>query len=178
MKEDPVLNAPVASLQTMLRTIAFYLGKNPAVAVDGIFGKNTEAAVTEFQQANRLPVTGVADAETFRMIVRACNQANEALSPAEPRVSLFPSNLQIQPGQDHPNVALAQSMFNILRKEFPDFQRLSQGGLLDDKTATNLKLLQAFSGLEPTGILDKQTWNRLSQLYRGTFDRALPPSQG
>lgn len=178
MKEDPVLNAPVASLQTMLRTIAFYMGQLPAVAVDGIFGKNTEKAVTEFQQANRLPVTGVADAETFQMIVLAYNQANEALSSAEPSVSLFPSNLKIYPGQDHPNVALAQSMFHILRKEYPDFQRLSQNGLLDEKTAANLRLLQDFSGLEPTGTLDKQTWNRLSQLYRGTFDRALPPSQG
>ena len=178
MREDPVLNAPVASLQTMLRAIAYHAGYTPTVSVDGIFGKSTEKAVTEFQQANQIPVTGVADAETFAMIVLAYNRANEALSPAESNVSLFPANLQIHPGQDHPNVALAQSMFNILRKEFPDFQRLSQGGLLDDKTAANLKLLQAFSGLEPNGILDKQTWNRLSQLYRCLFDRALPPSQG
>ncbi len=178
MKEDPVLNAPVASLQTMLRAIAYHAGEIPSVAVDGIFGKSTEQAVTEFQQANQIPVTGVADAETFEMIVLAYNRANEALSLAEPNVNLFPANLQIHPGQEHPNVALAQAMFNILRREFPDFQRLPQNGLLEEKTAANLRLLQSFSGLEPTGILDKWTWNRLCQLYRSMFERALPPSQG
>ncbi len=178
MREDPVHNAPVASLQTMLRSIAYHSGQIPAVAVDGIFGQSTERAVSAFQQAHHLTSTGVADAETFRAIVLAYNRAFEELSQAESSVSLFPSELQIHPGQNHPNVALAQSMFNILRQEFRVFQRLSINGLLDEKTAENLRLLQDFSGLEPTGILDKRTWNRLCQLYRGMFDRALPPSQG
>lgn len=178
MREDPVRDAPVASLQTMLRTIAYHEGQIPAVAVDGIFGQSTERAVSAFQQAHQINATGVADAETFRAIVLAYNRANEALSYAEPNVSLFPSELKIHPGQDHPNVALAQAMFNILRREFTVFQRLPQTGLLDEATAENLRLLQEFSGLPPTGILDIWTWNRLCQLYRALFDRAMPPSQG
>lgn len=178
MKEDPVQNAPVASLQTMLRSIAYHNGQIPAVAVDGIFGQSTERAVSAFQQANHLNATGVADAETFRAIVLAYNRADEALSPAQPNVSLFPSELIIHPGQDHPNVALAQSMFQTLRREFPAFQRVPQSGRLDEKTAENIRLLQELSGLTPNGILDKWTWNRLCQLYRSMFDRAFPPSQG
>lgn len=178
MREDPVINAPVASLQTMLRSIAFQAGQIPAVAVDGIFGKTTEDAVRDFQKANQLPVTGVADSETFRAIVLGYNESRENLEAAQPGIVLFPSNLQIHPGQDHPNVALAQSMFNILRREFSVFDRLPQSGLLDEKTAANLRLLQTLSSLPPTGCLDKLTWNRLNQLYRGTFDRALAPSQG
>lgn len=178
MREDPVVNAPIRSLQLMLRTIAFATGEIPAVIPDGIFGASTEDAVSVFQKVYSLPVTGVADEETFRAIVSAYNLANEALSPVQSAVFLFPTGLVISGGQHHPHVRLAQAMLLALRQEFPALTSTAVSGILDPVTAENLRLLQELSGLEVTGQLDKRSWNLLSRLYRGLFDRSLPPSQG
>lgn len=178
MREDPIINAPIRGLQLMLRTISYAAGEIPAIIPDGQFGADTEAAVSSFQKAEGLPVTGAADEETFRHIVDAYRMALEALSPAEASVYHFPAELCIETGQSHPNVWLTQAMLGSIAQQIPDFTPVTVTGILDPATSKNLRTLQALSGLEITGKLDKQSWNRLSRLYRAMFDRYTPPSQG
>ena len=52
--------ADVKTLQTMLNSI-----DNAGLAVDGIFGSGTQAAVKKFQKANRLSVDGIVGAKTW-----------------------------------------------------------------------------------------------------------------
>lgn len=178
MREDPILNAPIQALQQMLRTIALAGAEIPLVVPDGIYGDSTRNAVAAFQKNNGLPVTGTVDHTTHLALVHAHDRANELLSPAQPSVHRFPATLVIQPGQYHPHVRLAQAIYQCLRQEFPGIPALTITGYLDGPTQDALKLLQTLSGMDPTGHLDKTTWNRLSQLYRCIFDRNLPPSQG
>lgn len=178
MREDPIINAPIQGLQLMLRTIAFATGEIPAVIPDGVFGPSTEAAVTAFQKIYGLPVTGVVDEETFRVIVNAYDLADELLSLSEAAVLHFPSGLVIKSEQSHPHLRLAQSIFQALHQEFPAFKAAAATGILDAATTENLRIFQALSGLEITGRLDKSTWGRLNQFYRGLFDRNLAPAQG
>lgn len=44
------------------------LGANPQLTEDGIMGEKTEAAIRAFQQANRIPVTGIAGDQTLATI--------------------------------------------------------------------------------------------------------------
>lgn len=53
----------VEKLQTLLNTAGCECGK-----VDGVFGKNTEAAVKAFQKENRLAVDGMAGLKTFEAL--------------------------------------------------------------------------------------------------------------
>ena len=55
----------VRQLQYMLSVLSSYIPEIPPVAVDGIFGKATRAAVLAAQRRFRLPETGVADAATW-----------------------------------------------------------------------------------------------------------------
>jgi peptidoglycan hydrolase-like protein with peptidoglycan-binding domain len=54
---------PVKTLQFLLRA------KGHHVAVDGIFGPMTEAAVKAFQTSKGLPTTGVVDAQTWAAVI-------------------------------------------------------------------------------------------------------------
>ncbi len=53
----------VSALQISLKQLNYYTG-----AVDGVFGDATYTAVWWFQQLNKLPLTGVADAATLAML--------------------------------------------------------------------------------------------------------------
>lgn len=54
----------VSDIQSALSEIGYGL------MVDGIFGKQTEQTVKQFQRDNALPITGTVDDETFRIIKR------------------------------------------------------------------------------------------------------------
>ncbi len=54
---------PVRTLQQLLRA------RNHPVAVDGIFGPNTEAAVKAFQQSNGLAADGIVGPQTWPKLV-------------------------------------------------------------------------------------------------------------
>lgn len=178
MQEDPVINAPIRSLQRMLRAIAFASGAEVAVIPDGIYGDSTEKAVSQFQKEQGLPVTGTADDKTFRAIVRAYNLAFPLLSQTQSGVVWFPAQLVIYPGQSHPHVGLAQSMFVSLGQKYSSFSAAPVSGTLDSRTSDNLRHLQHYAGLPETGTMDKHTWNRLNMLYRTLFDRNCTPTQG
>jgi peptidoglycan hydrolase-like protein with peptidoglycan-binding domain len=56
----PVPNNQVKAVQTALKKEGYQ------VDVDGKMGKNTRAALTQFQKANKLPATGKADKATLK----------------------------------------------------------------------------------------------------------------
>jgi hypothetical protein len=55
----------VRTLQQNLSRLGVTDGHNLALAVDGLYGTNTRAAVSEFQHAQGLPATGIADNRTL-----------------------------------------------------------------------------------------------------------------
>ena len=178
MTEDPVLNAPVESLQLMLQTIAYAQKTIPIVNPDGIFGPQTTQTLREFQRRYGLQDTGVADEATYRRVAQVYAQALEQISPSPAPVYHFPTDLIISRGQYHPHIYLTAAMFSAISQVLGDFRPAVLSGILDDTTVENLKFLQERSGLPVTGTLDKLTWNRLNLLYRSLFDRAYLPAQG
>jgi peptidoglycan hydrolase-like protein with peptidoglycan-binding domain len=178
MYEDAIVNEPIRALQQMLRAISFVQPEITRLIPDGIFGAETKQAVSEFQRSAGLPVTGEANLATFEAIVGAYNSAMELLSPAQAPVILFPSTLEIQPGQSHPVLFLVQGMLLALRQEFPEFLHAAASGHLDGATQQNLELLQALAALPVTGALDLRSYNMLARLFRNTFDRSILPAYG
>ena len=58
----------VRQLQYMIAMLAEYIPTVPSVDVDGIYGRNTRAAVLSLQRRFALPETGVVDATTWDFI--------------------------------------------------------------------------------------------------------------
>ena len=72
---DPDKVPFIVMLQTRLIELGYLRD-----AVDGIYGESTEKAVYEFQKYNNLPETGVADAETQKLLQSDVNKLTAALS--------------------------------------------------------------------------------------------------
>ena len=68
--QESFVGQPIRSLQTMLRVISEDDPSHPTVIPDGIYGRDTVAAVTAFQREFGLPATGVTNYGTWNEIVR------------------------------------------------------------------------------------------------------------
>ncbi len=66
----------VTDLQMKLQQLGYYKGK-----IDGIYGRQTEAAVTQLQQAKKLKVDGIAGPQTWGTL-RTLSTESEAPAPA------------------------------------------------------------------------------------------------
>ncbi len=69
---------PVKAMQTYLRYINRYIFEISNVVPDGIYGKETQNAVSSFQEYFGLPKTGIIDYATWEMIIFVYQQLRES----------------------------------------------------------------------------------------------------
>ena len=81
---ESFVGQPIRSLQTMLRVLAEDDRSLPTVVPDGIYGQETITAVSAFQRRAGLPVTGIANQETWDAIVAAYEPALIRVDKAVP----------------------------------------------------------------------------------------------
>lgn len=152
---------PIRSLQSMLYTIAQNDSACLPVLPDGIYGKQTVAAVSRFQQLNGLPATGITDQNTWDHIVQAYDTALTELDAAQPlQVEMMPHSPLCR-GACGSCVWVAQAMLQSLSEVY-SCPPPSASGTMDDVTEDALCAFQALCGLPMSGQLDKNTWKHLS----------------
>ena len=162
---ESFISQPIRSLQTMLRVISAQNGQRMSVVPDGIYGRQTMAAVSDFQRKKGLPVTGITDQPTWEAIVAAYDPAIIDVGPAQPIAVVFNPNEVIHRGEYSPNVYLAQGMLLILAEVYGSIGMPSLNGIIDFPTADSLSSFQMLNALPMTGELDKRTWKHLSLHY-------------
>ena len=162
---ETFISQPVRSLQTMLRVIAQEDERQPSLIPDGIYGNQTTAAVAAFQRNHGLPVTGVADQNTWEQIAAAYEPAWVRVGPAQPLEIILEPGQVIRRGQQEPNVYLLQAVLIVLSEVYSSVTPPGMNGILDDATAASLEAFQALTGLPQTGELDKVTWKQLALHY-------------
>ena len=86
---ESFVGQPIRSLQTMLRVIAESDNTLPSVVPDGIYGKQTMNAVSAFQKKYGIPVTGIADQNTWDSIVAIYEPALILVDEAQPLYLIF-----------------------------------------------------------------------------------------
>ena len=156
---------PVRSLQTMLRVIAQNDAAHPDVIPDGIYGPETVAAVSAFQQLHALPITGITDQNTWEAIVEIYNPAYVNIVAACPlQIVLDPGQI-IRKGERNFHLYLVQGMLTTLAEIYHSVSQPTLSGLLDEATAESIASFQVLSGLPMTGQLDKYTWKHLVLQY-------------
>ena len=168
---ESFINQPIRSLQTMLRTISEYDGSVPTVVPDGIYGNETRDAVTIFQRGNSLPVTGVADQETWKQIANQYDDALIYVGPAEPIEIILDPNQVFVLGDSSPYLFLAQGMLLYLSTQYAEINEPGRNGMLDRQTANSLSSFQRLNSLDETGNLDRKTWKNLSKQFTLSANR-------
>lgn len=162
---ESFVGQPIRSLQTMLRVIAQNDAAHPDVIPDGIYGPETVAAVSAFQQLHALPITGITDQNTWEAIVEIYNPAYVNIVAAYPlQIVLDPGQI-IRKGERNFHLYLVQGMLTTLAEIYHSVSQPTLSGLLDEATAESIASFQVLSGLPMTGQLDKHTWKHLVLQY-------------
>lgn len=162
---ESFVEQPIRSLQTMLRVIAEDDPQLPVLVPDGIYGPSTMIAVTAFQRREGIPVTGIADENTWERLVAAFEPALVRVGKAESIEILLEPGQVILIGESSPYVYLLQGMLAQLSKDNRDILLPGMSGVLDLDTSDALRAFQVLSGLPVTGTLDRITWKHLVKQF-------------
>ena len=157
----------VTDVQKLIYTISQVNSLIPRVIPDGIYGPETTEAVTAFQHIYGLPETGKVDAATYRALYDEYVLAKEQLG--EPKmISPFSGrfkNGMLSKGDKCDTVCIIQAMFEVIRFEYNCLPELKITGIFNSDTENAVKLFQKINFLEPTGNVDRKTWDRLADSY-------------
>ena len=159
--ERTFYNQPIRSLQTMLRTIALFSDAYERIVPDGIYGPETQAAISTFQRKRGLPVTGITNQQTWDEIVRMYDEAMKALSAPQPIDYEVDSEFPFVRGDNSARLKMAQCMLCEIADRYACVCPPELSGKMDEIMINSISEFQNLSGLPMNGKLDKETWNQL-----------------
>ena len=155
------------SLQYYLSVISYYSdGAVPSVAVDGVFGPATTAAVIAFQNLAELPADGIVGLQTWIRLEQAYQDILQSLPPG----------IEGDKARPYPGYVLSEGLQN---EDVRDLQTYLRGiaeytgviptlpitGYFGTQTRDAVSALQAQNGLPASGTVGAPTWNLIRRLY-------------
>ncbi len=165
-------NKPVRNLQRALRRLAKVNSDISDVVVDGQFGPQTTKSVTDFQRLYGLPPTGEVDEATFLRITEEYDKLLKTYTEGK-TLDVFPSPyFTVELNDANEIVYIIQSIVIGLAGRFANINLDGVTGVYDSQTADAVREIQLLSGLEPTGIVDKQTWDAMAALYEANVSKS------
>ena len=162
-------NGPeVTSSQRCLKKLGYFNGP-----VSGKFASLTQNAVIKFQQANRIPADGVVGTNTQRALQRACQSRTSSKNTSGTlRRRSLP---QASPVGQYPTLSQGKTGTAVTRLQ----QRLRQLGYFNANPTGNFGQItkdaviafQRNYRIPASGIVNRQTWNKLLESLDSTSER-------
>ena len=155
----------VQMLQYFLAVIGNFYEEVPIIAIDGIFGPETESAVIAVQKLFGLPVTGSVDEETWDQITSTYLSILGSLPPEwENAVILYPGRFLLE-GMRGDDVEQLQNMLSVLSTVYPQIPNITPDGIFGPRTEEAVLAAQNLFGLQPTGAVGTPTWAEIARQY-------------
>ena len=157
----------VQSLQYYLAVIAYFSsGALPAIAIDGIYGPATTAAVRAFQELVGLPADGIVGRQTFLRIQQAYEDILATLPPGieGDRAKPYPGYF-LSEGQEGEDVRNLQTYLRGIAEYTGVIPVIPVTGYFGTQTRDTVSALQAQNGLPVNGAVGPVTWNLIRRLY-------------
>lgn len=167
-KNNPV---DVREVQTYLRRIAADYPRIPLLSIDGIYGSKTEEAVRMFQQLFELPITGEVDIATWEALVREFARLRYPESRPQPIRPFLVGEYTLKTEDEGDAVRILQAMLGTLSQYYYNLLPVVCNGRYGDETAAAVKRLQELFGIDPTGTVDRRTWDMLANTYNAYVGR-------
>ncbi len=161
----------IENLQTYLRQLSYHDQSIQAPPIDGIFDTDTRQSLIDFQRSRGLPQTGIADQALWELLYAAYRTSVAQNSPPV-RMEIFPLtplNAQFKPGDQGFAVTAVQWMLRELESKFGFLLPIQVTGVYDGITEEAVRSFQKQNGLSPNGILDRLTWNEITDQYNVLF---------
>ncbi len=157
----------VRSLQYYLAVIAYFSnGAVPTVAIDGIFGPATTAAVIAFQHLAELPADGIVGLQTWSRLEEAYRIILDTLpeSLLEGRAKPYPGYV-LSEGLQNEDVRDLQTYLRGIAEYTGDIPVIPITGYFGSQTRSVVSALQSQNGLPPSGTVGAPTWELIRRLY-------------
>lgn len=159
------LGAPIRSLQAMLCVLARTDAALFSVLPDGLYGPETERAVSAFQRRCGLPESGQADNETWNRVVDAFTRRAPLVFPAAPLEIVWQPLQTVAPGERNLHLFPIQAMLLALRRVYPEVPEAHVTGIHDEASVRAVRWLQGVCALKRDGVLTQVEWLYLTKLY-------------
>ena len=167
MTQNEINSTAVRNLQRYLRRLSYNNESIRPVPIDGIFDTETEEALLEFRRAYGLAPTGRADLEVWELLYAEYLRLSEEEDRVE-RIDFFPKspeNYVTALGEESAFVLLVQFLLSELRIVYDTLPEFSQTGRFDESTSLAVREFQRLNSIEETGLVDRNTWNRIAREY-------------
>ncbi|MBE6861683.1 MAG: peptidoglycan-binding protein [Ruminococcus sp.] len=151
----------IREIQHYLHAISYYDTQIPRIIPDGIYGKETAAAVRAFQRRYGLPETGSTDMRTWDKIVSVYNSFvnNDPVA-----YNIFPSpTFVLGEGDSGLLVYILQAMLDDIGMSYDNMHRVTVDGRYGRETSDAVMRFQRSVNLPQTGRVDAPTWNILAK---------------
>ncbi len=158
---------PVRDLQYFLSFVSVFNNAVQPTAIDGIFGRGTEASLSDFQRDYGLPVTGVADVVTWRALYNAYRGYLVSLPEGYfgETTAIYPGT-PLLTGSRGEDVRVIQEYLNVISDTYTEIPEVVADGVFGARTAEAVRVYQRLVGIEPSGIVASTTWNSIAETYR------------
>ena len=151
------------NLQRYLRQLSYHYPEITAPPIDGIFERDTERALRDFQKMQGLPITGRADRQTWDELY-TMYRASIAENEPPRTVAILPfvaGEILLQKGDEGFTISVLQYMLRELGESLVELEEVEITGIFDEKTARAVQLFRAQNGLPEGETVDLVTWNTL-----------------
>lgn len=129
------------------------------VAIDGIWGAETERAVAEFQRSSAIEITGKVDYETFDALYVAYSDAKGELEARDYLITNEGFPLKINMMND--DVLLLHILISEIQKTYDYLTEVSKTTYYSATTEKAVLELQELFGIEVSGSVDAAMFERL-----------------
>lgn len=160
----------VLNLQFFISYISQFYETIPAVAIDGMFGETTRAAVEAVQRTFGLPVDGVVGERTWNELYRAYVGIVNTIPLEYAEGYTVPyGGVPLRIGADSESVRLLQQYLNYVANSFPEIPQINPTGYFGPRTQEAVIAFQNLAGITPTGVVSATTWTAITELYDALY---------
>ncbi|WP_313370473.1 peptidoglycan-binding domain-containing protein [Sedimentibacter sp.] len=153
--------------QYFLNVLSVYYDAIPAVDINGTLDNETQYSIRQFQRIMGLPATGFLDDETWNLMYSYILGILETLpSTAISLPALLYPGVVLTEGSEGANVFIMQLFLSYITSIILSIPPVNTNGLFDAQMTTAVTEFQRLNGIEPTGMINEETWSRIVDVYR------------